>query len=381
MKKIFNHVTYPLSDLDRQMVEAIPPGGNWKDIPLSVPSKRLDGIRKTGGRTTLYGRLLWHKPSYTITTYFNRPGNGAYIHPEEHRCISVREAARLQSFPDSYIFKGSKSSQTTQIGNAVPPLFAYKLAESIAAAFGRGTTLDLFCGSGGLTLGFKHAGFTTIAANDNFSAACETYRFNNPEVALIEGDITLPPIRAALFEAIKNTSIDIVMGGPPCQGFSYAGKRMIDDPRNFLYKEFVSVVASVNPSLVVFENVEGILTSNKGQTILDIIEDFAAIGYTIHAKKLHTVHYGVPQKRKRVILLGVKKDLALDPEALFPKEDTLDETSQVTVREALGDLPPLEAGASELELPLHKKATTPYQKLMRGELTLAAYLKKTTRAK
>src|SRR3989339_681857 len=103
---LYNHVTYSLSSLDLKMVESIPQGGNWKNIPLHIPSKRLERIRTTGGRTTLYGRLKWDKPSYTISTYFNRPGNGSYIHPVENRVLSAREAARIQSFPDNYIFCG-----------------------------------------------------------------------------------------------------------------------------------------------------------------------------------------------------------------------------------------------------------------------------------
>ena len=109
-----------------------------KNIPLSIPSKRLENIRKTGGRTTYYGRLRWDYPSYTITTYFNRPGNGCSIHPDDsqskkpqHRLISFREAARLQSFPDSFRFYGSNSSKYLQIGNAVPPLLAKNVARSL----------------------------------------------------------------------------------------------------------------------------------------------------------------------------------------------------------------------------------------------------------
>ena len=128
---IHNHITYALSALDFRMVRAIPQGGNWKHIPLDVPSKRVQRIRETGGRTTLYGRLSWNKPSYTITTYFNRPGNGTYIHPDEDRVITAREAARLQSFPDDYLFYGSKGSFCIQIGNAVPVCLASSMAASI----------------------------------------------------------------------------------------------------------------------------------------------------------------------------------------------------------------------------------------------------------
>ena len=128
---VYNHTTYSLSKNDIRMVRSVPPGGNWKNIPLDIPSKRLEQIRVSGGRTTLYGRLSFEKPSYTITTYFNRPGNGTYIHPIHDRVISAREAARFQSFPDNYIFQGSKGSLCKQIGNAVPPLLAFSIATQI----------------------------------------------------------------------------------------------------------------------------------------------------------------------------------------------------------------------------------------------------------
>ena len=135
---LYNHQTSSLSDIDLRMVKAIPTGGNWKNIPLDIPSKRVEGIRATGGRTTYYGRLRWDYPAYTIATYFNRPGNGCNIHPNDsnspnpqHRLLSFREAARIQSFPDDFRFHGSKTSMYKQIGNAVPPLFSKLIAETI----------------------------------------------------------------------------------------------------------------------------------------------------------------------------------------------------------------------------------------------------------
>ena len=121
---LYNHVCAKLSELDLEMVRSIPQGGNWQNIPLSVArkSERVMKIRKNGGRTTYYGRLNPNLPSYTVNTYFNRPGNGTFIHPHQARLISFREAARLQSFPDSYRFFGSNTSIYKQIGNAVPPL-------------------------------------------------------------------------------------------------------------------------------------------------------------------------------------------------------------------------------------------------------------------
>lgn len=241
------HVEFTLSALDLQMVASVAPGGNWKDIPLSIPSKRLDKIRLSGGRTTLYGRLLWNKPSYTITTYIGRPGNGCHIHPKGGRLLTPLEAARLQGFPDWFSFYGTKNSRAKQIGNAVPTILGFSIARNIKKSFPKlVNTVDLFCGAGGLTLGFKEAGFNCLVANDVMKDAGATFSRNFPESKFILGDISLQETKSKIYESLKGKKVHIVIGGPPCQGFSYAGKRMIDDPRNVLYKEFVTVVGKLN---------------------------------------------------------------------------------------------------------------------------------------
>lgn len=369
---IYNHITFSISELDMKMILSVPAGGNWQDIPLHIPSKRLEQIRKSGGRTTLYGRLLWDKPSYTITTYFNRPGNGTYIHPEQHRVISAREAARLQSFPDDYIFLGSKSSLCVQIGNAVPPLFAYFLAKKIKDVTKTKNVLDLFCGAGGLSKGFEWAGYNIIAANDNFKYACQTYKKNHPRTNVIEGDITQDNIKKEILEKIKKQNVDIIVGGPPCQGFSNAGKRLIDDPRNFLFKEFVSMVKKIKPKVVVFENVEGILTINKGKSFESIKKSFENLGYTLEGRKIHVVKFGVPQKRKRVIIIGLLKG---GPSKCFPKEILSNENKFITVKEAIDDLPKIKANGGK---DIIKKVTTPnstYQKFLSNKISIESFVK------
>ncbi|MFH1745025.1 MAG: DNA (cytosine-5-)-methyltransferase [bacterium] len=370
---LYNHVTYPLSINDLKMVMSIPEGGNWKNIPLHIPSKRLEQIRKTGGRTTLYGRLSWNKPSYTITTYFNRPGNGAYIHPKDNRVISAREAARLQSFPDDYIFYGSKTSLCKQIGNAVPPLLAYSIAKKIKRKTNTKNVLDLFCGSGGLSKGFEWAGFNIVAANDNFNYACETYKNNHKKTILIEGDITNKDVKEKLYNSIKGKKIDIIIGGPPCQGFSYAGKRIVDDPRNFLFKEFVEVVKKIKPKVILVENVEGILTSNNGKTFESIKESFSDLGYKMHGKKMHAVKFGVPQKRKRVVMIGV---LSGNPEDCYPEEIITDEARYISVKDAISNLPSIKVNGGENIFDKKINAKGLYQEFMAGKLSPKEYAKK-----
>lgn len=369
---IHNHITYPLSDLDMQMVVAVPQGGNWKNIPLHVPSKRLAQIRRTGGRTTLYGRLAWDKPSYTVTTYFNRPGNGTYVHPEQNRVISAREAARLQSFPDSFVFSGSKGSFCIQIGNAVPPLLAYFLAKTIKEHTRVKNVVDLFCGAGGLSKGFEWAGYNIIAANDNYRQACETYRINHPNTALIEGDITKDEVKSALLNVIKGKKIDIIIGGPPCQGFSHAGKRLEDDPRNFLFKEFVEIVRLVKPKVVLLENVEGILTMNQGKSFEGIKQSFRELGYKLEGRKLHAVKYGVPQKRKRVVMIGV---LEGNPNDCYPKEAFENEDRYLTVREAIGDLPKIAVNGGNHIIDTKTEPQSHYQKFLAGMITVEEFVK------
>jgi len=369
---IFNHITYPLSELDMKMILAVPQGGNWKNIPLNVPSKRLEQIRKSGGRTTLYGRLSWNKPSFTITTYFNRPGNGTYIHPEQNRLISAREAARLQSFPDNFIFSGTKGSLCIQIGNAVPPLLAYFLGKKIKEQTKTKNVVDLFCGAGGFSKGFEWAGYKIIAANDHYRQACETYKNNHPNTKLIEGDITKDEIKNQLFNAIKGKNIDVIIGGPPCQGFSNAGKRLVDDPRNFLFKEFVEIVSQIKPKVVVLENVEGILTMNHGKSFEGIKESFKELGYKIDGRKLHAVKFGVPQKRKRVVMIGL---LQGNPNNCYPEEIFEDEEKYLTVKEAISDLPKIAVNGGSDTIDKEINSNSQYQKFLSGKILIKEFIK------
>jgi DNA (cytosine-5)-methyltransferase 1 len=136
--KVELHSMPTMSEKDREWVKHIPPGGNYEDIPDKLSTKRILKFKETGGRTTCYGRLHPDKPAYTINTYFNRPNVGANYHYSEERLITVREALRLQSFPDFFTpYFSSQRSLHKQIGNAVPPLLAQELALAIKQALNR----------------------------------------------------------------------------------------------------------------------------------------------------------------------------------------------------------------------------------------------------
>lgn len=342
--KVLNHTTFKLSDLDLEMIESVPQGGSWKDIPIETvkKSKRLEKISKSGGRTTLYGRIDYSKPSYTITTYFNRPGNGTYVHPVHERVISVREAARFQCFPDSYYFYGNKTDKLKQVGNAVPVLLAYNIGKSIKDQTGCTTSVDLFSGAGGMTYGFKQAGINAVIANDLFESACITLKTNSPEIPVLCGDITQPETKEKIISAGLNGNADIICGGPPCQGFSLAGFRMKDDPRNELFRHFIDIVSGVNPKVIVFENVEGILSYQGGETYKEILSLFSELGYYAVGRKLSANDYGVPQRRKRVIILCTRKDIGVLPSDIFPKAITPNLESQVSAYETIYDLEQVE---------------------------------------
>lgn len=347
------------------MVRAVPPGGNWRDIPESIPSKRLEQIRRSGGRTTYYGRLEWDHPAYTISTYFNRPGNGCYIHPDQDRLISFREAARLQSFPDKFRFFGSKGSIYKQIGNAVPPLLGRAIALMIEGV----TAIDLFAGCGGLSKGFEMAGFEVLAGLDIDESACLTWKENHTG-QVICGDISHPDTQDRLFEtttrALMGRELDAVIGGPPCQGFSMAGWRDDADPRNVLWQHYVRIVSRLSPKYVVIENVPGLLsTVANGQSVLETMRiAFAQAGYTLQWRTLAAEQYGVPQKRRRIFIIGSRHGVAPPP---FPMQLT-DEPH--TVRDAIAGLPPLGVNDGAEAVDFRDEPEGGYQRWLRGIISV-----------
>lgn len=367
---IYNHIAPRLSDLEWEMAKHIPEGGNWQNIPTSIPSQRLEQIRRSGGRTTYYGRLRNDKPSYTITTYFNRLGNGCNLHPTQDRIISIREGARLQSFPDDYVFCGSKASQYKQIGNAVPPLLARKIAELIKPYLKSKTFIDLFAGAGGMSEGFISEGFKLLAANEIEASFFKTFVFNHKEYEnngnFILGDITNPITKESIFNSISDSKkLGVVVGGPPCQGFSHAGWRNPDDKRNQLFKEFVTVVDSLRPEFFVMENVPGILTMRKGEAMKEIIETFQSIGYHVNPPiKLKAEEFGVPQRRRRVLVIGSLMPIKIgSPEAMF--SDSLNNLPQpITVKDAILSLPSLLSGGGEEIMEYDFESESNYDALM-----------------
>jgi len=163
------------------------------------------------------------------------------------------------------------------------------------------TIVDLFCGAGGLSLGFVQEGYTISLANDIEPCCIDTYSHNHPEIPrkhIVLGDIN--NVISNIHNLLRFSNIDVVVGGPPCQGFSMANRqRIIDDPRNHLYKSYIDVLKIVQPKFFVMENVKGMLSVVK-----QVKEDFESIGYSVSAKILNARNFGVPQNRERLIFIG-----------------------------------------------------------------------------
>jgi len=327
----FNNQEPTLSALDRLIISHVPPGGNWQNIPETVPSERIKQIREMSAergvvRTTYYGRLRAEQPCYTINTYFNRPGNGTHIHPVLDRTLTSREAARLQSFPDSFLFCGSETAIRNQIGNAVPPLLAYAIGQKFIPYSVDKTCIDMFCGAGGFSLGLERAGWSVVAAVDNDKEALDTFSINHrncvrntqvcaqDQTAVLQRDLSdglgFESLLGELQAVLNGRSLDLLVGGPPCQGFSHAGFRQIGDARNDLASLYLHFAEKLRPKIFILENVEGLATFEGGKVMADICLTLKELGYRVHQPvwKLNAEQYGVAQMRRRVFVVATIDD-------------------------------------------------------------------------
>nr|WP_195953581.1 DNA cytosine methyltransferase [Clostridium saudiense] len=227
----------------------------------------------------------------------------------------------------------------------------------------RPTVLDLFSGAGGLSRGFLDAGCNVVLGVDFDDMALKTFKANHGDAEAMKVDLfnheNIYNITNYLDE--KNIKIDILVGGPPCQGFSLAGPRNKDDKRNTLYTAMVKTAEILKPKVVVLENVPGLLTLYNGVAANRIIEDFSALGYKVKAQILYAPEYGIPQIRKRVFFVAL---LNSQEDFIFP-QPILDEGNFVTCEDAIGDLDGLEGRMGEFEQDYTNEPLTEYQRVMR----------------
>lgn len=335
--KFPNHIALDHGEIVLERYKLIIEGGKLPP-PEELPEKIR---RKNFGNT--YVRLDRNKVSPTMV-----PGNNAFpVHPVLHRSLTPREAARIQSFPDSHIFTGPRKEQCTLVGNAVPPLMAANIALSVLKHIETDdlqevsndlylkkhkkiepkeenilknnkktklTFIDLFSGAGGIGVGFEQAGFEHVFSADFDSAVAKTFEHNNPNIPFIEGDLSDENVFNDIKERFSGKEIDIIVGGPPCQGFSMFGKRRFvnskdynvhDDDRNKLIFTYLDYVKHFKPKWFLMENVQGLTTLDGGSFLKALIIEIEKLGYNNHDYKIiNTADYGVPQKRKRFVLIA-----------------------------------------------------------------------------
>jgi len=338
-----NHLALNHSTIVIERYKLIPEGGK-----LPSPDKLPPEIRRKNFGNT-YKRLHRNEPSLTMV-----PGNNAFpIHPILNRSLTPREAARIQTFPDTHVFAGDRRRQCILVGNAVPPILAENIGNQIKRhlnnvidfkdreppvniiystnsslsklefylnydALKRKNSqlgfIDLFSGAGGFTVGFAKAGWKPLLCVDNWSPVQKTHQKNYPNIPFLFGCITEKDTFKRIKSEFCKKNIGVIVGGPPCQGFSIFGNRRFiktkgydphKDPRNKLVYSFINMVKNLSPRWFVMENVSGLANLDNGLFLKSILKEFKIIGYkNVDYKILNTAHYGVPQLRKRIIIIG-----------------------------------------------------------------------------
>lgn len=222
--------------------------------------------------------------------------------------------------------------------------------------------IDLFCGCGGLSKGFLDAGYKVLVGVDNNQPALDTFRLNHKGGIPLNADLSKQETFDTIKELAGENSIDIIIAGPPCQGFSLSGPRNFDDERNKLYLAVIEMVKQYKPLGFIIENVPGMATLYDGQIKDEILRRFRTMGYNIECKILCAADYGVPQTRRRLVFMGIRKDIGVPhfPEPILKPEE------YITCKDAISDLPSLENDLGTEAAEYTNAAITEYQKKMRG---------------
>lgn len=231
--------------------------------------------------------------------------------------------------------------------------------ESVMNKIAEFRILDLFCGAGGFSYGMhRNQHFQTVVALDFNEKAADTFKKNMPEAEVVVGDITDINIKKDIIKKSKANKVNMIIGGPPCQGFSMKGKKLgLEDPRNFLFLEYLKIVEEIKPEVFVIENVKSLLSTAGGWFKDEILIYIEKLGYSVSYGILNAKRFGIPQARERAIFICSKS-------RNIPLPIGTDDV--VTVRDAISDLAYLESSEGDFELEYSTEAQSEYQKMMRA---------------
>ena len=368
-----NHSFLRHGEVVQARYKLIPEGGR-----MPPPSELPEEIRRKNFGNT-YKRLDRKKPSLTLV-----PGNNAFpVHPTEHRSLSPREAAKLQTFPNEYLFFGSRAEQCKLVGNAVPVELARQIglavlqhmagttlpsetqestaepkqfALTLSSPIGKRhvrqnglTAVSFFTGIGGLMLGFLNAGFQVLGSYDMKNSVARNQELNYPDVPHKVADVGALTKDQVLSD-VGGAKIDVVFGGPPCQGFSIFGRRRFvntqnhqpdKDERNELSIKYVELAIELKPKVIFLENVKGFVSTQRGNSsyLAEIEKRLKKAGYELKYEVLNCASYGVAQARERFILVAWKKGLEFSwPKPKFYETPKAWQRPYVTVGDVISDL-------------------------------------------
>ncbi len=223
------------------------------------------------------------------------------------------------------------------------------------------TVIDLFSGCGGLSKGFMNAGYEVLLGIDHDKDSLKTFQANHEGSQVLNLDLFVMSNIKKIKQALKGVSPDVIVGGPPCQGFSLTGTRNFDDKRNQLYLSMIEAVKELKPKAFLIENVPGVARLYGGKVKDEIISRLTKLGYTVSMQILTAANFGVPQIRKRLVFVGTRNSEFIFPEPILKPEN------YITTLEAIGDLPSREKEFGEELSSYSKEPKTDYQKSMRGK--------------
>lgn len=258
------------------------------------------------------------------------------------------------------------------------------------------TFIDLFAGCGGLTEGFYMQGYKPLAHVEIDKMACKTlktrmnhYGYSDMEDTVLNMDITSPDVIEKLESVVGKEEVDLIIGGPPCQAYSTLGRakdenRMQNDPRNYLFESYVEILNHFKPKFFVFENVTGLLTAKVGgklilDKIVSVLSEHYKVNFDPEMSVLNSVNYGVPQIRKRVIIIGVRNDIGIEPKEIYSsikkthygpemtEEERVGLKKYVTVRDAIEELPKLHPGEGEPIIDFYSQRNNEFLQRIRRE--------------